>query len=112
MSAPGLDTLLGPDALSPTVLLPKDLPVTVGRRGDRVTLQVGNAAPVRLTFAQAIRLGQQLMDEGHAARRDGGRVEITVGRNRLTTDGRAAFRIGRWLQVRGTEAKWFGGHGG
>lgn len=97
---------------SPAVVTPQRLPVVVARRGDRVHLKVGNADPVVMGYAEAMRTGQALLNEGWSAHKARQGVEIRLGRRRLVTDGRTAFRVGRWLLARGSEAKLLAGDHG
>lgn len=87
----------------------QSLEVRVTRAGDQVVLAIGNADPFRLSYVEAIRTGAAWAKEGYRAKRAKRLAELTICGKPLFCHGPIAIKIGHWLLIRGSEAKFLRG---
>jgi hypothetical protein len=94
----------------PAVVLPSRTPVVVGRRGDKVTVRIGNADLRPMGYDEAFRTGQYLINQGGAARRAGERLaRLAFGHHHVECSPRVLIRVGHWILTKASEAKLLAG---
>lgn len=96
----------------PRISLPRNLGVVVGRRGDKVTVRIGNADLKPMRYAEAFRTGQHLLNQGGAAKRAGEPiVRLKFAHHYLECAPDAVIRLGHWVLTKASEAKLLAGDG-
>lgn len=104
-----IENKLGDVSLAPAVAVPRNLGVSVGRRGVEVALSIGNAGPFYYTWQEAMRLGHTWAKEGHAATKGNRPAELRIKQGKICTNGQTLVTIGGWMMAKASEAKLLAG---
>lgn len=94
------------DSKSPEILVPKNVAVQVGCRGEQVLIKIGNTELPLLEWRESIRLGNEWLKEAKAATRDKRFTAVlSYGHHKLEMKPECLLQIAAWVISKGYQAR-------
>jgi len=104
-----LESKLGDYSAAPKIPLQGNHRISVGRRGDRVTVVIGDSKQFSYHWSEAMRLGYAWAREGNRAKTEKRIAELRLGQGKLCTSGQTLITVGHWVMAKAAEAKLLAG---